>query len=208
MSGTWNRNPEPTGPSKAHTHFSIRAYAHSTRHLTWSWRQFETCLFDTKCTRSMNLYCFQMAPALPGYQWPCSCHISLRGFDLEPWTLTDAGLRVGGVPVTPTPGGSARWSPTHLRRISSGNSNLRRSVLTPSKLSPLPSNIASIQRPPTPCPHRADNTRPEGTLRTRVTGGSHSRCGGNSLTVAARLLLVTSQGGARRAGSPSAVHRC
>lgn len=117
------------------------------------------------------IYSFQMAPALPGYQWPCSCHIGLRGFDLEPWTPTDAGLCVGGVAVTPTPGRSARRSPTHLRCLSSGNSNLRRSVFTPSKLSPLPSNIASIQRPPTPCPHRADNTRPEGTLRTQVTGG-------------------------------------
>lgn len=130
----------------------------------------------------------------------------LRPWALDPHRRRPSRWRRGRDPHTGRE--RARWSPTDLRCISSGNSNLRRSVLTPSKLSPLPSNIASIQRPPTPCPHRADNTRPEGTLRTRVTGGSHSRCGGNSLTVAARLLLVTSQGGARRAGSPSAVHRC
>lgn len=80
-----------TGPSKAHTHFSIRAYAHSTRHLTWSWRQFETCLFDTKCTRSMNLHCFQMAPALPGISDPAAV-TSASGASTQALDPTDAGL--------------------------------------------------------------------------------------------------------------------
>ena len=112
----------------------------------------------------------------------------------------DTGLRVGGVAVTPTPGGSARWSPTHFRCISSCNSNLRRSVLTSLKLSPLPSNIASVQRPPTPSPHTAD-TRPEGTLRSRVRGRSHSRCRGNGLALGQAPCNVT--GRRRQAGSLS-----
>lgn len=174
MSGNWNRKPELTGTSKAHTHFSIRTYAHSTLHLTWSWRQFNTCFFVTPNVWGQSIYtvfrCHQLSP---GYQWPCSCHIGSRAFDLEPWTTPPhSGLRVGGEAVTPTPGGSARRPPTHFRCISSGNSNLRRSVLTPSKLSPLPT-----QRQSRGLPH------PSLTQLTTLGLRGHSEAGwGEALT--------------------------
>ena len=176
MSGNWNRKPELTGTSKAHTHFSIRTYAHSTLHLTWPWRQFKTCFFVTPKVRG-QLICtvFRYHQLSPGISDPAAVTSAAGPSTLSPGPPPpDSGLRVGGEAVTPTPGGSMRRRPTHFRCISSGNSNLRRSALTPSKLSPLSSNIASVQRPPTPLPHTADNTRPEGTLRSRVRGGSHS----------------------------------
>lgn len=47
----------------------------------------------------------------------------------------------------PHPRGGARAA-THFRWISSSSCSLRRSKLTPPKLSPLPSSIAAGQRPP------------------------------------------------------------
>ena len=71
----------------AHTHFSIRAYAHSTLHLTWSWRQFKTCLFVT--------------PNVPG-QWICTafrCHQLCQGIS-DPAAVTSAS---GASTLSPGP---------------------------------------------------------------------------------------------------------